>query len=199
MFEAMIDPTARVGTTTSAGVRAVRPARLRGLTVGLLANTKKNAEAFLDAVGELLTHEYGVTGVVRRKKLNIAQPAPAEMAGELVESCDVVVVGVGDCGSCSASAIADGLVFEAAGLPAVVICSEAFTATADAMAALKGEPGYGYVRTPHPVAPLGPEEVQERARTALPELVGILTAASGTAGSSGASGASGASGSTAAA
>jgi hypothetical protein len=182
MFEAMIDPTARVGGTPSSGVRAVRPAQLRGLTVGLLANTKKNAEAFLDAVGELLTHEYGVAGLVRRKKLNIAQPAPAEMAGELVESCDVVVVGVGDCGSCSASAIADGLVFEAAGLPAVVICSEAFTATADAMAALKGEPGYNYVQTPHPVAPLGPDEVQERARIALPELVGILTASSGAAG-----------------
>jgi hypothetical protein len=175
MFEAMIDPTARVGGKTSSAVRAVRPTELRGLTVGLLANTKKNAEAFLDAVADLLTTGYGVAGVVRRKKANIAQPAPAEMADELVSACDVIVVGVGDCGSCSASAIADGLVFEAAGIPAVVICSEAFAATADAMASLKGEPGYAYVRTAHPVAPLGPDEVRERARLALPELVGILT------------------------
>ncbi|TNC23591.1 UGSC family (seleno)protein [Amycolatopsis alkalitolerans] len=174
MFEAMIDPTARPASTNGAEL-APRPARLAGLTVGLLANTKKNAEAFLDEVGELLTAEYGAAGLVRRKKLNIAETAPAEMRAELVEACDVVVVGVGDCGSCSASAVADGLELEAAGVPAVVICSEAFVATADAMADLKGAKGYGYTRTPHPVAPLDLDEVRERARRILPDLVGILT------------------------
>ncbi|GLY65584.1 UGSC family (seleno)protein [Amycolatopsis taiwanensis] len=175
MFEAMIDPTAHLGTTTGSSARAPRPADLRGLTVGLLANTKKNAETFLEAVGEALISEHGVANLVRRKKLNIAQPAPAEMAEELVSSCDVVVVGVGDCGSCSASAVADGLVFEAAGVPAVVICSDAFKATADAMASLKGSPGYPYVQTRHPVAPLNGDEIRDRASAALPELVAILT------------------------
>jgi hypothetical protein len=179
MFEAMIDPTARPAVSAGSGVRAARPAGLRGLTVGLLANTKKNAEAFLDQVGDLLTEEHGIAGVVRRKKLNIAETAPASMRDELVEACDVVVVGVGDCGSCSASAVADGIQLEAAGVPAVVICSEAFIATANAMAELKGEPGYTYARTPHPVAPLGPDEVRERARKVLPDLVTILTSVPG--------------------
>lgn len=181
MFEAMIDPTAHVGATNGSSARAPRPGELRGLTVGLLANTKKNAETFLEEVGELLLSEYGVADLVRRKKLNIAQPAPAEMADELVSSCDVIVVGVGDCGSCSASAVADGLIFENAGVPAVVICSDAFKATADAMASLKGAPGYTYVQTHHPVAPLNRDEIRDRARTALPELVGILTDSSKTA------------------
>jgi hypothetical protein len=175
MFEAMIDPTAQVGTINGSSARAPRAADLRGLTVGLLANTKKNAEAFLEEVGDLLVSEYGVADLVRRKKLNIAQPAPEEMADELIRSCDVIVVGVGDCGSCSASAVADGLIFEAAGVPAVVICSDAFKATADAMASLKGSPGYTYVQTHHPVAPLNRDEIRDRARTALPELVEILT------------------------
>lgn len=175
MFEAMIDPTAHVGATANVTKRAPRPADLRGLTVGLLANTKKNAETFLDEIGDLLVSEYGVANLVRRKKLNIAQPAPAEMAEELISSCDVIVVGVGDCGSCSASAVADGLIFEDAGVPAVVICTDAFKATADAMASLKGAPGYPYVQTRHPVAPLNREEIRERARTALPDLIGLLT------------------------
>ena len=97
------------------------------------------------------------------------------MLNDLVGSCDVVVVGVGDCGSCSASAVADGLALEAAGVPAVVICSDAFAVTADAMAALQGSPGYHYVLTPHPVAPLGPDELRQRAVAALPEIVATLT------------------------
>jgi hypothetical protein len=178
-FPSMIDPTG--GPTTRAGgtVLAARTADLRGRRVGLLANVKRNAEQFLDEVGTLLQAEHGAVGVVRRKKLSITDPVPPEMLRELVESCDVVVVGVGDCGSCSASAIADGIAFEAAGVPAVVVCSDAFGVTADAMAALQGSPGYHYVTTPHPVAPLGPEELRERAVAALPEIVATLIVAGG--------------------
>ena len=134
MFEAMMDPTGRPSGGATPGARARRSATLDGLVVGLLANVKQNAEPFLDAVGDLLAAEHGTSGVVRRKKLSITDPVPAPMLEELVEACDIVVIGVGDCGSCSASAVADGLAFEAAGIPAAVICSEAFAVSANAMA-----------------------------------------------------------------
>ena len=51
----------------------------------------------------------------------------------------------------------------------------AFRVTADAMAALQGSPGYHYVQIQHPVAPLGPQELRQRAVTALPEIVATLT------------------------
>jgi hypothetical protein len=171
----MIDPTGRPTARASATALAERRPDLRASRVGLLANVKRNAEQFLDEVGGLLQREHGAVEVVRRKKLSITDPVPPEILNELVAACDVVVVGVGDCGSCSASAIADGLALEAAGIPAVVICSDAFRVTADAMAALQGNPGYHYVQTPHPVAPLGPAELHERAVTALPEIVATLT------------------------
>ena len=101
---------------------------------------------------------------------------PPDMLADLVAACDVVVVGVGDCGSCSASAVADGLALEDAGIPAVVVCSDAFGVTADAMAALQGSPGYRYVQIPHPVAPLEADELRQRAVAALPEIVATLTA-----------------------
>ena len=44
-----------------------------------------------------------------------------------------------------------------------MICSDAFIATADAMAGVQGAPGYRYLTTPHPVAGLTPEQVRERA------------------------------------
>ncbi|MEU6645570.1 UGSC family (seleno)protein [Saccharomonospora sp. NPDC046836] len=180
MFEAMIDPTTRPSGGTTSGARAPRHGTLNGLTVGLLANVKQNAEEFLGAVGDLLAAEHGTAGVVRRKKLSITDPVPASMLAELADACDVVVIGVGDCGSCSASAVADGLAFEAAGIPAAVICSDAFAVSADAMANVMGESGYTYVTTAHPVAPLNSGEVRERATTALPTIVGLLTAQANT-------------------
>jgi len=175
-FSAMVDPTTGPANRARATVLADRKPDLVGRKVGLLANVKRNAEQFLDEVGALLGREHGAEVVLRRKKLSITDPVPPDVLAELVAACDVVVVGVGDCGSCSASAVADGLALEDAGIPAVVVCSDAFGVTADAMAALKGSPGYHYVQIPHPVAPLGPEELRHRAVAALPEIVATLTA-----------------------
>jgi hypothetical protein len=177
MFEAMIDPTAGPSATAAEPPRAGRPERLDGLVVGLVANPKKNAEPFLDAVGELLAAEHGTAGVVRTRKTSITDPIPAATLDELARRCDVVLIGVGDCGSCSAAAVADGIAFEAAGVPAAVICTDAFRVSADAMARLQGSPGYAYVTTAHPLAPLDADTVRERARLALPELVEMLTSA----------------------
>jgi hypothetical protein len=177
MFEAMIDPTGGPPAAANDGQPAARPDRLDGLVVGLLATPKTNAESFLEAVGELLAAEHGTAGVVRRRKTSVTDPVPPTTLAELVERCDVVVIGVGDCGSCSAAAVADGIAFEAAGVPAAVICTDAFRVSADAMARLRGSPGYSYVCTPHPVAPLDADGVRERARLALAELVELLTSA----------------------
>jgi hypothetical protein len=176
MFESIIDPT--LGPAAAAGRGPVglaeRPAELPGLRLGLLANGKRNAQEFLDEVAALLVEQYGVTTVLSRRKLSIVEPAPAEMLAELRSECDIVVIGVGDCGSCSASAVADGLLLEESGLPAAVICSDAFEVSADAMASVRGTPGYRYVTTAHPVANLGRDAIKARAVEALPKIVGLL-------------------------
>jgi hypothetical protein len=115
-----------------------------------------------------------------RTKLAFAQPVTEDMLKELTSECDVVVTGVGDCGSCSASAVTDGIMLESKGIPAAVICSDAFGASADAMASLRGAPGYQYLTTPHPVAVLAPEEVRERASQLLPGIASLLAEGAGT-------------------
>lgn len=175
MANPILDPTgggARVGED----VRLASPrARLPGATVGLLENTKQNAARFLDELGKLLVERYGVAALVPRTKLAFALPMPDELLEELAGTCQAVVVGVGDCGSCSGSAVADGVALERRGIPAAVVCTEAFTVTADAMAALKGATGYQYATTAHPVAVLTPDEIRERAEQALPRVLALLT------------------------
>ena len=55
-----------------------------------------------------------------------------------------------------------------------MICSDAFIATADAMAGVQGAPGYRYLTTPHPVAGLTPEQVRERAEAVAGEVARLL-------------------------
>ncbi len=178
MPNAILDPTGRAGTASAAGPGlelAPRPADLAGVRVDLMDNTKHNAALLLAEIGNLLTAEHGVAVTVAATKANFAAPAPADLVDRYREACDVVITGVGDCGSCSASAVADGIVFERAGVPTAVICSDAFVVTADAMAELRGAPGYHYIRTAHPVAVLTTEQVRQRAKQLLPEVVALLT------------------------
>jgi hypothetical protein len=70
--------------------------------------------------------------------------------------------------------LADGIVLERAGIPAVSLCTDAFRLSAGAMARSMGFPGYEYVAVPHPVASRTEKEIDEMARVALPEIVRIL-------------------------
>ncbi len=177
MVNAILDPTGGAGRQRSEASLASPRARLRGATIGLLENTKQNASPFLAELGRLLVERYGVARVVPRTKRAFALPVPDELLDELVGACDAVITGIGDCGSCSGSAVADGIAFERRGVPAAAVCSDAFAVTADAMAALKGATGYRYATTPHPVAVLAPDEVRKRAEEVLPQVISILTGA----------------------
>jgi hypothetical protein len=185
MPNAILDPTGGAGAVAAAqglpgGALALAPRRgdLHGATVGLLVNTKKNADIFLGEVGRLLVERHGAASVLVRTKQNFAQPVSEGLLKELTTECDVVITGVGDCGSCSASAVTDGVLLEGRGTPAAVICSDAFRSSANAMAGLRGAPSYQYATTPHPVAPLAPEQVRERAAAVLPDVVNLLVARS---------------------
>ncbi|NIJ11319.1 hypothetical protein FHU38_001663 [Saccharomonospora amisosensis] len=175
MVNTILDPTGGTTRTAQEAVLASPRVALRGATVGLLENTKQNAALFLDELGNLLSERHGVANFVRRTKSAFALPIPDEELEELAGLCDVLITGVGDCGSCSASAVADGIAFERHGIPAAVVCSDAFAVTADAMAELKGASGYRYTTTAHPVAVLTADEVRKRAEEALPDVVAILT------------------------
>jgi hypothetical protein len=72
--------------------------------------------------------------------------------------------------------LADGIVLERAGIPAVSLCTDAFKITAEAMANQMGFPGYRYVTLPHPVASRTEKEIGEMVRDALPDVIRVLGA-----------------------
>jgi hypothetical protein len=70
--------------------------------------------------------------------------------------------------------LADGILLERAGVPAVSICTDSFLVPAQAMAKAYGFPGFEFVTVPHPVASLDEAQIQARVRDLLPGLLRIL-------------------------
>jgi hypothetical protein len=171
--ETLLDPTG-AATRTADTTLAPRPADLRGLTVGLLDNTKSNAAALLSEIDEQLRTRYRTAESRRYTKGYFGTPVEGGLLEQIIDECDLVVTAVGDCGSCSAATVADGILFERAGIPAVTIISDAFLVSGRGMAALQGFPGYEFIAVRHPVASLGTAQIRDRVLEAMPGLLRIL-------------------------
>ena len=70
--------------------------------------------------------------------------------------------------------MADGILLERAGVPAVSICTGSFLLPAQAMARAYGFPGFEFATVPHPIASLDTEQIRARARGVLPGVLRIL-------------------------
>lgn len=174
MSSVIMDPTGQAARVEGAMQLATRPESVSGRTVGLVDNGKQNAGRFVDELGKVLVERYGVGSVVLRKKPVATVDAPVELLEDLHDAADVVVIGVGDCGSCSAAAVADGIALERLGTPTAVVCTESFKATADAMAVVRGAAGYRYATVSHPMAGLPADDVRARAESVADEVVALL-------------------------
>ena len=88
-----IDPT-RGGSKTQLA-RARRPMNLAGMTVGLLDNTKEQADVILETIGKALREKYGVAEVVMRRKNYYSRPAPAELINDMANKVQMAIAAVG--------------------------------------------------------------------------------------------------------
>ena len=88
-----IDPTRGGGKLKLQ--RAPRPMDLAGKVVGLLDNTKEQADIILEAIGEGLRKRYGVADVVMRRKEFFSRPARPELLDEMSKKVQVAVAAVG--------------------------------------------------------------------------------------------------------
>jgi hypothetical protein len=70
--------------------------------------------------------------------------------------------------------VLDGILFEKHGIPAASIITDVFDATGRAMAQTWGLPHYKYLALPHPIANLTEEELNQRAREIVPQIVELL-------------------------
>ena len=95
MREPLLDPTGGGdrGTNTSL---APRPQTLKGLTVGLLDNTKPNGSVILRAVGRGLQEKYGVREVRMFAKSYFGTPVEESVVQQMLNNCDFAVAAIGD-------------------------------------------------------------------------------------------------------
>ncbi len=75
---------------------APRPTSLQGKKLGLVENTKHNSDKLLLKIGKILQEEYGVQGLLLRRKHSSGVPAHEEIIRDILAECDVVIAGVGD-------------------------------------------------------------------------------------------------------
>ena len=176
ILEALLDPTgATEGENDS--TLSPRPVTLTGLTVGLLDNTKPNSTLLLDEIAADLKRDYGIGEIKHYVKDYFGTPIKDELFQQIVSEVDIVITAVGDCGSCSAATVADGILFERAGIPTVSITSDSFAMSGQAMADVQGFPGFQFAMVQHPMASLDSEQIRARAEGILPEVLRILGAA----------------------
>ena len=88
-----IDPTAGGGKAKVA--LAPRPMDLAGRVVGLLDNTKEQADVILAAIGEALRERHGVARVVVRRKEHYSKPAKPDLLDALADEVDIAIAAVG--------------------------------------------------------------------------------------------------------
>ena len=69
---------------------------LRGKVIGLLDNSKPNADQLGERFAALLKERYGVAGVIRRRKITAQQGAPKQYLDELASQADFILSGLGD-------------------------------------------------------------------------------------------------------
>jgi hypothetical protein len=157
---------------------APRLASLAGKTIGLLDNTKHNADLLLQTVGELLVAQHGVKAVIYRRKIS-SSPGAGPLIGELAGACDAVVNAYGDCGSCTSWCIHDSVELEAHGVPTATVNSDEFVVLGQAEAVALDLPGLPIVTVPHPMGDASAEEVRRRAERMMAQVLHVLTTEAG--------------------
>jgi hypothetical protein len=88
-----VDPTAG-GNKTEIRL-AQRPIDLIGKTVGLIDNTKEQADVILETIADELRGRYGVKEVIIERKEAFSRPAKPELIDALARKVQVAAAAVG--------------------------------------------------------------------------------------------------------
>ena len=90
----LVNPTTQAIVAPFDG--APRLPSLAGTRLGIIDDSKKNADVLLEELVDLLRTRYEISDVKWHRKPSASKPADPAAIRELVESCDSVIVAVGD-------------------------------------------------------------------------------------------------------
>jgi len=141
---------------------AGRIGKLSGLRLGVLDNSKWNANKLLRGAIEALGKEIDFREVHYYVKHSFSKDAAPELIEKIIEENDIVLTAIGDCGSCTSGCLRDAIALEQRGVPTAVIVTTEFVKetvlTRQALGMTELEP----VIISHPVSSITMEEVAQR-------------------------------------
>ncbi len=92
----VLSPEGKAKTSAAKIAPVARFTSLEGKVIGVLDNSKPNADKLAGRLAELLIERYGAAKVVTRRKLTAQQGAPKKYIEELAAQTDFVLAGLGD-------------------------------------------------------------------------------------------------------
>lgn len=173
----VVNPTADKLESTATPL-APRLDTLDGKVLGLLSNSKPNAEIALRAVAEKIKERYPDLKIRLYPGSIRFDPTLLRQA---IEESDALVGATADCGACTSWLIHDGAQAEKAGVPQVTIVAKGFERDTDTSAKVFGVPGLKYVVVPRVFTALTAEQATEQTLPVAEDIVKALTTSPGSA------------------
>ena len=90
----LVNPTTEAVVAPFDG--APRLPSLAGTRLGVIDDSKRNADVLLEELVELLCTRYEISEVKWHRKPSASRPADPAAIKELVENCDSVIIAIGD-------------------------------------------------------------------------------------------------------
>ena len=92
----ILSPEGKAQTSAARVASLPQFSDLRGKVVGVLDNSKPNADKLAERFAALLKERYGVANVITRRKITAQQGASKEYLDELASQADFILSGLGD-------------------------------------------------------------------------------------------------------
>ena len=142
---------------------AARPKQLDGLRLGILDNSKWNANKILRASMTALEKTVKFSQVNYYVKQSFSKDAAPELIAEIAAHSDLVLTAIGDCGSCCSCCIRDSVALEKLGIPSGAIITTEFERETELTRIAIGMQGLIPIVIDHPVSSITQPEVEARA------------------------------------
>jgi hypothetical protein len=156
----MFDPRGIVESSDSP--IAPRAATLDGLRLGILDNSKWNANKILRGSVNALEESIRFATVNYYVKHSFSKDAAPELIEQIAAENDIVLTAIGDCGSCCSCCIRDSIALERLGVPSAPIITTEFVRETELTRIAIGMQGLVPVVIDHPVSSITQAEVEAR-------------------------------------
>ena len=141
---------------------ALRKENLQGLRLGVLDNSKWNANKLLRGASASLNEGVGFSAVNYYTKHSFSKDAAPELIEKIARENDVVLTAIGDCGSCCSCCIRDAVALERRGVASAAIVTTEFVRETELTCLALGMPDFQPVVIDHPVSSITPDEIARR-------------------------------------